>query len=71
MDSAPSLAATLEPQYLAGSIICIILVILSVFLRLIAQRSIGRINAPDNWIIVVAAVCYSHLLLQFVADDHL
>ena len=63
MDSTPSLAATLESQYLAGSIICIILVILSVFLRLIAQRSIGRINEPDNWIIVVAAVCCSRLLL--------
>ncbi|KAM0801010.1 hypothetical protein BDR22DRAFT_786059, partial [Usnea florida] len=44
------------PQYLAGSIICIILVVLSVILRFIAQRSIGRMNEPDNWIIIVAAV---------------
>ena len=56
MDSESFLEATLRPQYLAGSIICIILVILSVVLRFIAQRSIGRMNEPDNWIIIVAAV---------------
>ena len=56
MDSESFLEATLRPQYLAGSIICIILVILSVILRFIAQRSIGRMNEPDNWIIIVAAV---------------
>ena len=56
MDSESFLEATLQPQYLAGSIICIILVILSVSLRFIAQKSIGRMNEPDNWIIIVAAV---------------
>lgn len=58
-DNTTYLQESLQPQYFAGSIICIILVIAFVVLRFIAQRSIGKANELDNWVILVAAVCPS------------
>lgn len=63
-DNKSYLEETLQPHYLAGSIICIILVILCLTLRFIAQGSIGRTNELDNWIILVAAVRPSNHLFR-------
>lgn len=45
-----------RPQYLAGLIICVIVVSFSVSVRLYAQYIIGQIWRWDNWLVVIAAV---------------
>lgn len=46
-----------QPEYLAGLIICVVIIVTSLSARLYAQHLIQQLWQPDNWLALVAAVC--------------